>query len=113
MMRGPLTMAAWVVGGVVAICGAIGYGALARRLTESGGEYLFLSRVLHPAAGFVAGWISLLAGFTGAIAFAARHAGIETKVDTLAGQRLPAEAALLAELGLVFWRAQPPSELSV
>ena len=64
-------LAAWVVGGAIAICGAIGYGALARRLTESGGEYLFLSRVLHPAAGFVAGWISLIAGFTGAIAFAA------------------------------------------
>jgi APA family basic amino acid/polyamine antiporter len=64
-------LAAWVVGGIIAICGAIGYGALARQLTESGGEYLFLSRVLHPAAGFVAGWISLFAGFTGAIAFAA------------------------------------------
>jgi len=64
-------LAAWVVGGIIATCGAIGYGALARRLTASGGEYLFLSRVLHPAAGFVAGWISLLAGFTGAIAFAA------------------------------------------
>ena len=64
-------LAAWVVGGAIAICGAIGYGGLARRLTESGGEYLFLSRVLHPAAGFVAGWISLIAGFTGAIAFAA------------------------------------------
>lgn len=64
-------LAAWVVGGIIAICGAIGYGALARQLTDSGGEYLFLSRVLHPAAGFVAGWISLFAGFTGAIAFAA------------------------------------------
>jgi APA family basic amino acid/polyamine antiporter len=64
-------LAAWVVGGGIAICGAIGYGALARQLTASGGEYLFLSRVIHPAAGFVAGWISLLAGFTGAIAFAA------------------------------------------
>ena len=42
-----------------------------RRLCDSGGEYLFLSRALHPAAGFVAGWVSLLAGFTAAIAFAA------------------------------------------
>ena len=75
-------LAAWVVGGGIAICGAIGYGALARQLTESGGEYLFLSRVLHPAAGFVAGWISLLAGFTGAIAFAA-HA-FESYVHPLA-----------------------------
>lgn len=64
-------LGAWLAGGVIAICGAIGYGALARQLTASGGEYLFLSRVIHPAAGFVAGWVSLLAGFTGAIAFAA------------------------------------------
>jgi APA family basic amino acid/polyamine antiporter len=64
-------MAAWVVGGIIALCGAVSYGGLVRRMTESGGEYLFLSRVIHPVAGFIAGWVSLLAGFTGAIAFAA------------------------------------------
>ncbi len=62
---------AWALGGLVAICGAISYGQLAQRITESGGEYLFLSRMLHPSVGFIAGWVSLLAGFTGAIAFAA------------------------------------------
>ena len=62
---------AWCVGGLIAVCGAVSYGALARRMTESGGEYLFLSRAIHPLLGFLAGWISLLAGFTGAIAFAA------------------------------------------
>ncbi len=62
---------AWIVGGLIAICGAICYGALAKELTQSGGEYLFLSRKLHPIAGLMAGWVSLLAGFTGAIAFAA------------------------------------------
>ena len=65
-------VAAWIVGGVIAIAGAVSYGGLVRRMTESGGEYLFLSRVIHPVAGFIAGWVSLLAGFTGAIAFAAR-----------------------------------------
>ncbi len=65
-------MAAWVVGGVIALSGALSYAGLVRHMTESGGEYLFLSRVIHPAAGFIAGWVSLLAGFTGAIAFAAR-----------------------------------------
>jgi amino acid transporter len=64
-------MAAWVVGGLIALCGAISYGGLVRHMTESGGEYLFLSRIVHPVAGFIAGWVSLLAGFTGAIAFAA------------------------------------------
>ena len=65
-------MAAWVVGGVIALCGALSYAGLVRRMTESGGEYLFLSRLIHPLAGFITGWVSLLAGFTGAIAFAAR-----------------------------------------
>ncbi len=64
-------MLAWLIGGLIAICGAISYGQLAQRITESGGEYLFLSRLIHPSVGFIAGWVSLLAGFTGAIAFAA------------------------------------------
>lgn len=64
-------MAAWAVGGVLAVLGALCYGSLAAYLRASGGEYLFLSRTLHPRVGFLAGWISLFAGFTGAIAVAA------------------------------------------
>jgi amino acid transporter len=67
-----LVLAAWCVGGLLAICGAVSYGALAERFSESGGEYLFLSRAIHPAAGNIAGYVSLLAGFTGAIAIAAK-----------------------------------------
>ncbi|TWU27646.1 APC family permease [Bythopirellula polymerisocia] len=71
-LRSPwLVMAAWAVGGTIALCGALSYGKLAQCLAESGGEYVFLSRFLHPAAGFLGGWVSLLAGFTGAAAFAA------------------------------------------
>jgi APA family basic amino acid/polyamine antiporter len=62
---------AWLVGGLLAMCGALSYGALARRIPESGGEYTFLSQTIHPLAGFVAGWISLLVGFTAPIAAAA------------------------------------------
>ncbi len=62
---------AWCIGGGIAICGAIAYGELARRLPVSGGEYLYLSRQLHPFVGFLAGWVSLTAGFSGAIAMAA------------------------------------------
>lgn len=62
---------AWVVAGIIALAGAASYGMLVQGVTESGGEYLYLSRSIHPMAGFIAGWISLLAGFPGAIAFAA------------------------------------------
>jgi APA family basic amino acid/polyamine antiporter len=66
-----LVLLAWLVGGALALCGAISYGALARLMPVSGGEYYFLSRAVHPLAGFIAGWVSLWAGFTAAIAFAA------------------------------------------
>ncbi|HUF72578.1 MAG TPA: amino acid permease [Gammaproteobacteria bacterium] len=64
-------LAAWLIGGVLAVCGALSYGALARLVPDSGGEYLYLSRTIHPGVGFIAGWISLLAGFTAAIAYSA------------------------------------------
>lgn len=66
-----LVLLAWCVAGVIAICGAVSYGELANRVLESGGEYLYLSRFVHPLAGFLAGWVSALAGFTSAAALAA------------------------------------------
>jgi basic amino acid/polyamine antiporter, APA family len=68
-----LVLLTWLLGGVIALLGALCYGALAGRIPESGGEYLFLSRTLHPAASYVAGWLSLVVGFAvplGAVAYA-------------------------------------------
>jgi amino acid transporter len=64
-------LAAWAVAGGIAACGAASFGALAVRMPESGGEYLYLSRAVHPFAGFVSGIISLTAGFSGSVALAA------------------------------------------
>ena len=61
----------WVVGGVVALCGALSYGELAAALPRSGGEYNFLSRIYRPAIGFMAGWLSVTVGFAAPIALAA------------------------------------------
>lgn len=66
-----VVLLAWFVGGILAALGALCYGALARRLPESGGEYHFLSQTLHPALGYLAGWISLLVGFSAPVAAAA------------------------------------------
>jgi APA family basic amino acid/polyamine antiporter len=74
-----LVLVAWVLGGVLASLGALSYGALARRIPESGGEYTFLSQTLHPAAGFLAGWVSLLVGFSAPLAAAAMGFGEYTR----------------------------------
>lgn len=66
----PLLML-WVVGGIAAFCGAISYAELGAAIPRSGGEYTFLSRIYHPGAGFVSGWISSTVGFAGPTALAA------------------------------------------
>ena len=57
-------LACWVVGGVTALCGALSYAELTTALPDNGGEYYLLSRIYHPAVGMVAGWASLIVGFS-------------------------------------------------
>lgn len=64
-------IALWVIGGVIALCGAMTYAELGAALPRSGGEYNFLTRIYHPAAGFVSGWVSATIGFAGPTALAA------------------------------------------
>lgn len=61
----------WALGGLAALCGALCYAELGAALPRSGGEYNFLSRIIHPAAGFVSGWVSCTVGFAGPVALAA------------------------------------------
>src|SRR6185295_16303383 len=65
----------WVVGGVVALCGALCYSELAAMIPRSSGEYNFLSRTYHPALGFMAGWLSATVGFAAPVALAAMAFG--------------------------------------
>src|ERR1700727_1911776 len=56
----------WIVGGLVAICGAFCYAELATMFPRSSGEYNFLRRIYHPAFGLVAGWLAAAVGFAAA-----------------------------------------------
>ena len=58
----------WVVGGLVALCGALSYGELGAAFPHAGGEYAFLSRLYHPILGFLSGWVSFFVGFSAPIA---------------------------------------------
>ena len=53
LRSGFVLLALWAVGGIAAVCGAMTYAELGAALPRSGGEYNFLSRIYHPAAGFV------------------------------------------------------------
>jgi APA family basic amino acid/polyamine antiporter len=64
-------MMLWIVGGLTALCGALTYAELGAALPRSGGEYNFLSRIYHPAAGFISGWVSATIGFAAPTALAA------------------------------------------
>ncbi len=68
-------LALWIVGGLTALAGALAYAELAVAFPRSGGEYNFLSRIYHPALGFMAGWISATVGFAAPVALAAMAFG--------------------------------------
>lgn len=61
-------IAAWVLGGVVSLCGALVYAELAARYPVTGGEYAFLSRGLGRGVAFVFAWSRMTVIQTGAIA---------------------------------------------
>jgi amino acid transporter len=61
-------IAAWVLGGVVSLCGALVYAELAARHPDTGGEYAFLSRGLGRGVAFVFAWSRMTVIQTGAIA---------------------------------------------
>jgi basic amino acid/polyamine antiporter, APA family len=65
----------WLLGGVVALCGAFSYSWLSVIYPRSGGEYHFLSKIYHPGLGFLAGWISITVGFAAPVAAAAMAFG--------------------------------------
>ena len=69
---------AWVVGGVAALAGARAYAAVAQAIPRSGGEYRYLSTLWHPMLGYLAGWTSLLVGFSQPIALDAQLVGYYT-----------------------------------
>lgn len=65
----------WLLGALLAGAGALAYAELTAALPQNGGEYALLSRIYHPCAGFVAGFISMVVGFAAPIAAAAMAFG--------------------------------------
>ena len=65
----------WIVGGIMALCGAFSYSELGAAIPRSGGEYTYLSKIFHPIVGFLSGFVSVFVGFAAPIALAAMALG--------------------------------------
>jgi basic amino acid/polyamine antiporter, APA family len=97
-----LVLAAWAIGGVIALLGAFVYAELAARMPTTGGEYVYLRDTYGPLVGFLFGWTALLVVQTGGMAAVAIV--FAKNLDVLLGGGVSEPAvvvALLAVLALV------------
>lgn len=90
----------WLLGGLVAWCGALTYAEIATTLERSGGEYLYLSKLYHPTLGFVSGWISTIAGFGGAISAVAIAIGSYASLLIPLPEKITAITSILVISGI-------------
>jgi len=101
-LHDPTTMLlTWVVGGVLALCGAAAYAELGAMMPHAGGEYVYLREAYHPGVGFMSGWVSLTAGFSAPIAasallFSAYLGAVLPGIGSVAVQKAIAIALILA-----------------
>jgi APA family basic amino acid/polyamine antiporter len=63
-----LILAAWAIGGVMALFGAFIYAELAARRPHVGGQYAYIREAYHPSVAFIYGWALLLVTQTGGMA---------------------------------------------
>ncbi|HSZ87651.1 MAG TPA: amino acid permease [Puia sp.] len=61
----------WLAGGLLALFGAFAYAELGTHFKESGGDYIYLSRVFHSVLGYLSAWAGLTVGFSAPVALAA------------------------------------------
>ena len=96
-------LAIWVIGAVVALCGALTYAELAAMFPRSGGIYVFIREGFGPLPAFLFGWAELLVirpGAFGAIsitasAYSLRLVGLDPRAS-VAGLPVDAEQLLAA-----------------
>ncbi len=61
----------WVLGALMALCGALSYAELGTHWKRSGGEYHFITQAFSPLLGYLSGWVSLTIGFSAPVALSA------------------------------------------
>lgn len=60
--------AAWLVGGLLSLAGALANAELGAMFPRAGGDYVYLREAYHPVAGFLVGWLSFFVIYAGTVA---------------------------------------------
>ena len=95
---------AWVLGGLLALTGALSLAELAAAYPHSGGPYVYLRRAFGPRLAFVFGWAELwVVKPTGAAGIAFILAEYAAQFVPALPPRAMAIAALLLVYGLNYW----------
>lgn len=95
-----LFLLAWLVGGVLSLCGALCYAELATRFPKTGGDYIFLTQAYGRFWGFLFGWTKLFVERTGTVAILAfvfaRHLEVVLGLPEQSAVKPAATAAIVA-----------------
>ncbi len=78
-----LIMLAWLVGGILTLCGALIFAELGAALPEAGGQYVYLREAYGPLPAFLYGWVTFLVYQCGSVA------GLSVAFSEYAGVFLP------------------------
>lgn len=97
-----IVFAAWIVGGILSLFGALSFAELGAAIPEAGGEYAYLRRAFGPVWGFLFGWMHSIVGRP------ASAASIAAGLLRFWGFLMPAVAAPIFTWHMTLpWNGQP------
>ena len=108
-----VVFAAWIVGAILSIFGALSFAELGAAIPEAGGEYAYLRRAFGPVWGFLFGWMHSIVGRPSSLASIAagmmRFVGflIPAVGAPLFTAHIPAIGGWIAPYDFAFTWAQP------
>jgi APA family basic amino acid/polyamine antiporter len=98
-MPGPWAfLGMWLLGGIVALCGALSLAELGAMMPRSGGDYSYLRKAWGPGVAYAAGWLQLLVIFPGSlasVAVATSSYQVPVLWERFLGGEMPQEVGLL------------------
>jgi len=96
-------MIAWATGALLSLAGALANAELGAMYPRAGGDYVYLSEAIHPVAGFLVGWLSFIAIYSGTIAALAAilAEAVVTRVGASPGWTVPIAVGVTVAVSVI------------